>query len=88
MLPPRQPAVVSIRSAPARPNYSPRTQCPICGRRRLARKEFNWRRGNGLAVWRCNHRRPSTSTRHDLLDAGGVIAALATCAFLLSRVHV
>lgn len=56
-----------------------RAHCPICGRERLSREELGWQRDNGLAVWRCQHRRPSPSLRAELLDAAGVIAALLAC---------
>jgi hypothetical protein len=76
----RRPREVSIRSVPVRTN---RPRCKLCGRERLSREEFNWRRKNGLAVWRCQHRRPSPTVRHDLIEAGGVIAALVVCIVVL-----
>jgi hypothetical protein len=55
------------------------TACRICGRRKLSRLELNWRRRNGYAVWRCQHRRPLPTTRRDLFEAGGVIVGLVLC---------
>jgi hypothetical protein len=58
-------------------------QCGTCGRHRLSREEYNWRRRNGYAVWRCQHRRPSPKRNRGLIEAGGVIAGLVACICLL-----
>jgi hypothetical protein len=76
---PKHAKAARIVSTPA---PSQGSTCRICGRRKLARKEYNWRRQNGYAVWRCNHRRPSPTGRRDLLEAVGVVAALVACIFL------
>jgi hypothetical protein len=68
-------------SIPARPG---RPRCSICGREKLSREEFAWRRKNGLAVWYCQHRRPSPTYRREVLEAGGVIAALVIYICLLA----
>jgi hypothetical protein len=60
----------SITSRPAR------GRCGLCGRIRLSRSEYAWRRANGLPVWRCQHRRRPRSPNRDLIDALLVIAAL------------
>jgi hypothetical protein len=75
---PKQTRVVSI---PARPN---RPRCQLCGRERLSREEYAWRRKNGYAVWRCQHRRPSPSRSRELMEAVSVVAALAACALVLA----
>jgi len=72
-----RPHQVRVVLVPARPT---RPRCRICGRERLSKEDYAWRRKNGYAVWRCQHRRPSPSNRRGLLEAGGVIAALAACA--------
>jgi hypothetical protein len=68
-----------IIAVPPRP-YRPR--CVICGRERLSREEFAWRRRNGLVVWRCQHRRaaPSRGIAGDV----GVIALVAAFALILA----
>jgi hypothetical protein len=71
---------VRIVSTPARPS---RPRCPVCGRERLSREEYNWRRRNGYAVWRCQHRRQNPKPNRGLIEAGGVIAALVACIVLL-----
>lgn len=73
----RRPKEVRIRSIPARPN---RPRCTLCGRERLSREEYAWRRRNGYAVWRCQHRRPSPSRSRELTEAIGVLAALTALA--------
>jgi hypothetical protein len=50
---PERPKMVRIQSAPA---PSRGKACRVCGRRKLTREEYNWRRRNGYAVWRCQHR--------------------------------
>jgi hypothetical protein len=72
---------VRVISVPARPN---RPTCQLCGRQKLSREEYNWRRRNGYAVWRCQHRRQVPSHNRDLIEASGVIAALVVCAYLLA----
>jgi hypothetical protein len=76
----RRPKEVRIVSTPARPQ---RRRCPICGRERLSREEYAWRRKNGYTAWRCQHRKPNPSNRRGLIEAGGVITALVACIFLL-----
>lgn len=77
---PSKPREIQVSSRPMRLS---RDCCMVCGRRKLSRTEFNWRRENGYAVWRCRHRRPSPTVRHDLIEAGGVIAALVVCIVVL-----
>jgi hypothetical protein len=77
----RRPKVARVVSVPSRSKGA--QQCLVCGRRRLSREEYNWRRRNGYAVWRCQHRRANPSQRRGLLQAGGVIAALVACICLL-----
>lgn len=60
-----------ITSRPAR------GRCGLCGRIRLSRSEYAWRRANGLPVWRCQHRRRPPSPNRDVVDALLVIVALA-----------
>lgn len=79
---PKRPKEVRVVSMPA---SSQGSTCRICGRRKLTRKEYNWRRQHGYAVWRCQHRRPSPSRRAGLIDAGGVIVALVACIVLLAK---
>jgi hypothetical protein len=57
--------------------------CRVCGRRKLSRDEYNWRRRNRYAVWRCQHRKPNPSQRRGLVQAGGLIAGLVVCLCLL-----
>ena len=76
----RRPKEVRIRSVPARPN---RPQCALCGRERLSREEYAWRRKNGYAVWRCQHRRPAPSRGCELTEAMGLVAVLTACAVAL-----
>lgn len=77
----RRPKEVRIVSMPARPE---RPRCPLCGRERLSREEYNWRRRNGYAVWRCQHRRPSPRRRgHELAEAVGIVIAVAFTALAL-----
>lgn len=71
---------IHIRSLPARPH---RPRCGICGRERLSREEYNWRRRNGYAVWRCQHRRPAAPRRQGVLGDLSVVAALAVCVLAL-----
>ena len=78
----RRPKEVRIVSMPARPN---RPQCTLCGRERLSREEYAWRRKNGYAVWRCQHRRPSPTVKHDLMQASWVLVALVACICILTR---
>jgi hypothetical protein len=75
-----RPKVTRVVSAPIR---SQGPHCPICGRRRLSREEYNWRRRNGYAVWRCQHRRRSSTGKRGLVEAGGLIAGLVACICLL-----
>lgn len=75
-----KPKVTRVVSAPTR-QQGP--TCRICGRRRLSREEYNWRRRNGYAVWRCQHRRANPSQRRGLVQAGGVIAALVVTTLFL-----
>ena len=77
----KRPKEVRIVSVPALPN---RPRCGLCGRERLSREEYNWRRRNGHAVWRCQHRRPSPSRSRDLKEALAVVAALAACALAIA----
>ena len=78
----RRPRETRIVSYPTR---SSRLRCRLCGRERLSREEYAWRRANGYAVWRCQHRRPSPSRSRELTEAMGVVAALAACALILAR---
>jgi hypothetical protein len=73
----RRPKQVRIVSMPARPS---RARCTICGRERLSREEYAWRRKHGYAVWRCQHRRPSRTRRRDLVQSVGVLVAVAATA--------
>lgn len=73
----RQSKETRIVSVPARPH---RPRCIICGRERLSREEYNWRRRHGYTVWRCQHRRPAPSRNRSFTEAVGVIAALAAYA--------
>jgi hypothetical protein len=70
----RRPKETRIVSVPARPS---RPKCHLCGRERLSREEYAWRRKNGYAVWRCQHRRPSPSRSGELWEALVLIAMLA-----------
>jgi hypothetical protein len=79
--PPSGPREVRVVSIPVR---SGRPRCPICGREKLSREDYAWRRKNGLAVWHCQHRRPSPTHRREVLEAGGVIAVLVVCICLLA----
>jgi hypothetical protein len=72
---------VRVVSAPTRPQGP---QCSTCGRRRLSREEYNWRRRNGYAVWRCQHRRPSPKRHRDLVQSVGVVVAVAVTALALA----
>jgi hypothetical protein len=58
----------------------PGSTCRICGRRKLSREEYAWRRRNGYAVWRCQHRRPSPKRNRDLTQALSLVAVLTACA--------
>jgi hypothetical protein len=75
-------AVITSHPAVARRRRSlfepPR--CGICGRVRLSRPEYAWRQAQGLAVWRCQHRRPTRQPRRDLAEALFVIFLLAIVA--------
>ncbi len=75
---PTRPRVIPVSPRSTQPG---RDRCAICGRRKLSSTEYNWRRKNGYAAWRCQHRRPSPSAHRDLLEAVGVIAFLG--AYLL-----
>lgn len=75
---PKRSAGVRIVSSPKRPQGM---RCRVCGRRELSRDEYNWRRRNGYAVWRCQHRRKAP--RHSITGDLGVVAALAACALVL-----
>lgn len=76
---PKRAKAVRVVSTPA---PSQGSTCRVCGRRKLTRNEYNWRRRNGYAVWRCQHRRSSSTVRHDLLEAVGVIAVLVAWIFV------
>jgi hypothetical protein len=78
----RAPAV-RIVSAPAASQWP---TCRVCGRRKLTRDEHNWRRRNGYAAWRCQHRRPSPNRRKDLIGAGGSIVALVAAIALVATI--
>jgi hypothetical protein len=78
---PRPTKAAHVVSTPARSKGT--QQCRVCGRRRLSREEYNWRRRNGYAVWRCQHRRSNPSQRRELVQAGGVIAGLVACILVL-----
>ena len=73
----RRPKQTRITSHPARPA---RSRCRICGRERLSREEYAWRRKNGYAVWRCQHRRPAPSRGRELTEAMGLVAVMTACA--------
>lgn len=77
----RRPRETRIVSHPAQPS---RPRCGLCGRERLSPEEYAWRRKNGYAVWRCQHRRPSPSRSRELMEAVSVVAALAACALVLA----
>lgn len=77
----RRPREVRIRSIPARPN---RPRCQLCGRERLSREEYAWRRKNGLPVWRCQHGRRSPKRRRDLAQSVGVVIAIAVTALAVA----
>lgn len=55
-------------------------RCRMCDRIRLTRAQYAWRRANGLAVWRCQHRRPAPKPARDLVEAVALIVVLAVCA--------
>jgi hypothetical protein len=65
------------------PKHPSGATCRVCGRRKLSGEEYNWRRRNGHAVWRCQHRKPNPSQRRGLVQAGGLIAGLVVCLCLL-----
>lgn len=79
----RRPRETRIVSHPARPS---RPRCGLCGRERLSREEYAWRRKNGFAVWRCQHRRPSPSHGGELWEAVTLIGMLAAGA-LAAALH-
>jgi hypothetical protein len=66
-----------VVSIPARPN---RPRCQLCGRERLSREEYAWRRKNGYPVWRCQHRRRAPKRNRDLTEALSLVAVLTACA--------
>lgn len=78
---PKRAQAVRIVSTPA---PSQGSTCRTCGRRKLTRTEYNWRRRNGYALRRCQHWRPSPTGKHDLMQAGGVLVALVTCICVLA----
>ncbi len=54
-----------------------RGECGLCGRRRLSRSEYAWRRANNLPVWRCQHRRTTNVAKRELVRTLVLLAALA-----------
>jgi hypothetical protein len=73
-----------VRSTRVISRAGSRRQCRVCGRVRLSRSEYAWRRANGYAVWRCQHRRPSRKPSQDVVEAIGVMVAVAVTALMIA----
>jgi hypothetical protein len=58
-------------------------RCGLCGRVRLSRSQYAYRRVHGLPVWRCQHWRRARKQNRDLAEALGVVVLLM--AYIVAR---